>query len=100
MNNVNNIGTLAGRLQCIILACDEKIKNGGTPRAYVLNYIMKIAKNEDNSQEFLFKVLTFVYREIKNNIKMTTATQLDLIGDLNEIALKECKRNFVRLNKK
>lgn len=97
MNNVNDIGTLADLLQCIIFACEDKIKNGGTPRTDILDYIITVAKNEDNSQEFLFKVLTFIYHEVKKNIKMTTATKLDLIGDLNEIALKECGRNFAKL---
>ena len=100
MNTANKIGTLAELqelLHYIILASVDKIKNGGTPRINVLNCILKVAKNEDNSQEFLFNVLTFVYCEVKSNIKMTTATQLDLLGDLNEIALKECGRNFAKL---
>ena len=97
MNKVNNIGTLADLLQSIIFATEDIIKNGGTLRIDLLNCILEIAKKEDNSQDFLFSVLTFVYREVKNNIKMTTATKLDLLGDLNEISLKECGRNFVKL---
>ena len=100
MNKVNNIDTLAELLellQHIILAGKDKIKNGGTPRINVLNCILDVAKNEDNSQEFLFKVLTFVYCEVKKNIKMTTATKLNLLGDLNKISLKECGRNFAKL---
>lgn len=97
MNKVNDIGTLDDLLQCIIFASEDVIRNGGTPRTDLLNYILEVAKNEDNSQEFLFKVLTFVYCEVKKNIKMTTATKLDLLGDLNKIALKECNRNFAKL---
>lgn len=97
MNKVNNIGTLADLLQCIIFASEDMIKNGGTPRTDLLNYILEVSKNEDNSQEFLFNVLTFVYCEFKKNIKMTIATNLDLLGDLNEITLKECGRNFTKL---
>ena len=100
MNKVNKICTLTELqvlLQYIIVESEDEIKCGGTPRIDVLNCILKIAKNEDKSQEFLFSVLTFVYQEVKKNIKMTTATQLDLIGDINKIALNECGRNFVKL---
>ena len=97
MNKVNSIGTLADLLQCIIFSSEDTIKNGGTPRTDLLNYIIEISKNEYKSQDFLFNVLTFVYCEINDNIKMTTATKLDLLGDLNEIALKECGRNFAKL---